>query len=166
MVASAAPRLDLEFWENVQHFSKSDPEMSEAVNMSIYRHMWYLSEELVSLCLCDTATSNDDKAELIKVMLSVGRPREFIPKKPVMKKNLLIDHIPGEVKLQDFIGQRSWILIDRLDVKVDWMNKTPEDWHQYPEYVCFIHLLRSLKVAERAIKDMTEYLNYSRDDER
>ena len=59
MIPSSAPCLDLEFWENVHHFSADDPDLVLSVLRSIYRHMWYLSEELVILALCDKGTGNE-----------------------------------------------------------------------------------------------------------
>ena len=59
MVSSAAPWLDLELWENVSHFLMSDPVLVEAVLISINRHLWHLSEELVPLSLYDRRTSDD-----------------------------------------------------------------------------------------------------------
>ena len=87
-----------------------------------------------------------------------------------MKKHLLIDQIPGDVKLHDFVGERSWLIFHLMNIEVDWMQCPPYEWHKYPSYIHFKKLVDSLQVvndcAERAIKDMTEYLNYSRDAER
>ena len=79
MVSSVAPRLDLAFWENVHHFSSIDNVLVESVFSSIYRHLWYLSEELVPLALCDSGTMHKEKTEIIKKMLSFERPHIFHP---------------------------------------------------------------------------------------
>ena len=167
MIPSSAPRLDLEFWESVYHFSADDPDLVLSVLQSIYRHMWYLSEELVILALCDKGTGNEEKEEIIKAMINTDRPRHFPPQKPVMKVHILLNKSPGDVTLRQFVGERSWLMIDLFDVEVEWMEQSPEQWIQFPSFLRFKEIIDSLKVvndcAEGGVKDMTEFLNSSKD---
>ena len=54
-----------------------------------------------------------------------------------------------------------------LDVAVDWMQLPPPTWLQSAPFLRFQEMVHSLKVvndcAERAVKDVTEFINYSRD---
>ena len=137
----------------------------ESVLVSIYRHLWYLSEELLPLALCDDGTDAEEKQEIVKAMLNAGRLQTFTHQKPVMKSNLLLNHDPGSVKLHEFVRER--LLFDQLDVNVEWVQAAPNDWPQSPDFQQFRDLIVSLKVvndcAEHAVKDMTEYLNYCQD---
>ena len=87
-----------------------------------------------------------------------------------MKCRLLLNRIPGEVKLRKFAGEGSWLLFDLLDVDVQWMQNIPTQWPQSSAFQRFKDMIKSLNdvndCAEHAVKDMTEYLNYSRDAER
>ena len=58
--------------------------------MSQYRHMWYLTEELVIFSLADSGTSDDTKARIVASMLAAGCPHNFSAGKPVMKPELLV----------------------------------------------------------------------------
>ena len=62
-----------------------DPQLAEAVLTSVYRHMWYLTEELVVLALADSDTSDDEKSHMVAQMAAIGRPQQFLPRKPAMK---------------------------------------------------------------------------------
>ena len=54
-----------------------------------------------------------------------------------------------------------------LDVAVDWMQLPPPIWLQSAQFLRFQEMVHSLKVvndcAERAVKDVTEFINYSWD---
>ena len=150
-------------------FQASDPELVQSVLVSIKRHLWYLSEELVPLSLCDSNTSDPEKASIVAAMLQAGRPQQFTPQKTLMKEQLLRNRQRGEVNLHDFAGERSWLLFERLDVAVGWMQLAPNNWIQSPDYIHF-KLVDALDVvndcAERSIKDVTEFVNYAKDPNR
>ena len=135
--------------------------------MLIRRHLWYLSEELVPLSLCDNYTSDVEKAAIVTMMLRAGRPQHFQQQKTVMKEHLLNNRMRDEVKLHEFAGELSWLVFERLDVEIDWMQLPPPDWMDSPAFVRFKNLVDSLEVvndcAERSIKDVTEFVNYSKD---
>ena len=46
-LTSAAPRIDLSFWRNIIKYRHIDVFISEEVEKSIHRQMFYLTEELV-----------------------------------------------------------------------------------------------------------------------
>ncbi len=129
--------------------------------------MWYLSEELVPLALCDQSTLDVNKAAIVTAMLQAGRPQQIPPQKPMMNDHLLTNHVRGEVQLQSFVGERSWLIFDRLDVPCDWMQLQPSEWINSADFMRFNDLVHSLEVvndcAERAIKDVTEFVNYAKD---
>ena len=52
-------------------------ELSDAVLTSFYRHMWYLTEELVVHALVDPGVFDDVKSRMVAAMLAAGRPQHF-----------------------------------------------------------------------------------------
>ena len=121
---------------------------------------WYLSEEMVPLALCDDETSDEETADIVIEMLNAGRPQQFAPGKPVMETHLLDSQPIEEIQLHDFVGEWSWLLLERLDVAVDWMQLPPP----IPRFQEMVHSLKVVKdCAERAVKDVTEFMNCSRD---
>ena len=81
-------------------------DLAKAVQESITRHMWYLSEELVVLCLCDEDTVQSSKEEIVQELLKYNRPDKFEPQKPQFKEKAL----NKDAKLSDFVGER-WVEI-------------------------------------------------------
>ena len=134
---------------------------------SIGRHLWYLSEELVPLSLCDRGTPDPEKEAIVRVMLEAGRPQQFPPQKPIMKKHLLDNHRRDVVKLHEFAGERSWLIFELLNINADWMQLPPSSWAGSQSFVRFKNLVDSLEVvndcAERSVKDVTEFINYGKD---
>ncbi len=135
--------------------------------MSIYRHLWYLSEGFISLSLCNHDASDLEKVAIVRAMQIAGQPQHFPPQKTVMKEQLLNNCMCGEVELHEFAGERSWMIFTRLVVQTQWMQQPPANWIHSPAFVQFKNLVDSLEVvndcAERSIKDVTEFVNYSKD---
>ena len=97
-------------------------------------------------------------------MLEAGRPQNFPPQKPEMKAHLLNNE---DVELHSFVGERSWLLFERMNVDTEWMQLPPSDWTGDPSYMAFKDDVDSLNVvndcAERSVKDVTEFINYAKD---
>ena len=85
----------------------SDPELVQRVFTSVRRHLWYMSEELVPLSLCDRGTPDPDKQSIVKAMLKAGRPQQFPLQQPIMKTHILENHRRDVVGLHEFAGERS-----------------------------------------------------------
>ena len=50
-----------------------------------------------------------------------------------------------------------------LDVAVDWMQLPPPTWLQFLRFQEMVHSLKVVNdCVERAVKDVTEFINYSR----
>ena len=169
-LTTSAPRLDLGFWRNAKRYACVDLAISNAVVQSVHRQMFYLTEELVMLSLCDKDTDDSKKEELVRALLRQDRPQEFEPQKPKFKVELLLNKNPDEPKLADFVGPRSWLMFDIFDVDVLWMQYPPSNWNQNPEYQRFYGLLNGLicvnDVAERNVQNVCQYAEFSKDSER
>jgi hypothetical protein len=169
-LTAAAPRLDLDFWRNAIKYSYVDNDISDAVVKSVHRQMFYLAEETVMFALCDDNTSFVEKKEIVEALLESDRPQTFLPMKPMFKIDKLLGKSHDEPHLRDFVGPRSWLIFDLLNVDVQWMESSPEDWINYPEYVRFCSLVNGIicvnDVAERNVKNVCDYAEYSKDPER
>jgi hypothetical protein len=169
-LTTSAPRLDLQFWRNAKRYEVIDVEISEAVVKSVHRQMFYLTEELVLLALCDKNTSNSEKEELVRALLEQDRPQNFVPKKTDFKVHLLLNKSHDEPRLSHFVGPRSWLMFDLFDVNVMWMQYPPENWAEIEDFKRFNNLLNGIvcvnDVAERNVQNVLEYAEYSQDPER
>ena len=169
-MTTTAPRLDIEFWRNAKRYSCVDIDISESVVESVQRQMFYLTEELVLFALCDTATCDSEKRELVEALLKQDRLQHFAPQKPEFKVDLLLGKSHDAPNLVDFVGPRSWLMFDLFDCDVLWMQHQPSEWCHQKEYVRFNELLNGLicvnDVAERNVQNVCHYAEFSKDPER
>ena len=70
---SSAARLDLEFMANMLQYRLTNPTTSFAVLQSCYRHVWYITPQLVTLALADEELEDDIKEQMAKALFSTER---------------------------------------------------------------------------------------------
>ena len=91
--------------------------------------------------------------------------QHFVPQKPFFKVDLLLNK-HDEPRLSDFVGPRSWLVFDLFNVDVIWVQFSPESL----EFLRFEKLLNGIicinDVAERNVKNICDYDEYSKDPER
>ena len=129
-----------------------------------------LSEELVVMALCDDGTPAEEKQAMVQALLAADRPQHFAPEIPAHRPELLNGRQEEDTSLADFIGPRSWLLFDVLQLDASFLALDPTSWHTNEDYRRFHNILASITcvndVAERAVRDVVDYINYSHDDER
>lgn len=159
-----APLLDIKLWEDMQSYQIFDAVVAGQVLQSILRQAWYLTQELVVLCLFDPQLDHSIKTEMSHSLLSFNRPQIFRPKKPVFPTHILEG---GDTSLSSFIGERSWLIFHLLGATGRWLNQNPITWTDDPEFQRMYDVVSSLSVvndtAERGVKDIEDYANATTD---
>ena len=133
------------------------------------RQMFYLVEETVPFALCDDGTPFSVKKDIVNQLLSSNRLQSFPPMKPLFQSDILRGKHHDQPKLSDFIGDRSWLVFDLLDVDIHWMEYDPQDWALSPAYVRLSKILSTIcvnDVAERNVQNVCKYAEYSQDAKR
>ena len=125
-----------------------------------------MTKELVVLVLCDKQTSNSEKADIVKALLEADHPQSFL----AMKTLFIVDlhDLPHDLpKLVDFVGPRSSLIFDFLDIDVQWMTTDSNTWMENQEYVRFFNIANSMvcvdNSAERNVQNVCKYAKYSKD---
>lgn len=168
-LACAAPRVDLALWNMLQRYQgmyragTKQHTLTAAALQSLKRHLWYLTEECVVLCLFDEEVPEADRQEVANQLLQHPEPANFDTGKPTFPGvNLLNANL-----LANFVGPRSWLLFGLTAVGHQWLNHPVAQWDADPDYTTLNNLVKNLEVvndgAERAIKDVTEYANITHD---
>ena len=67
-LAAAAPQNDIKFLQTLLEYDAIHPAIAKAASAKMANHLWYLSEELVSLALFDDNVPTATKRELLKAM--------------------------------------------------------------------------------------------------
>ncbi len=168
--AISAPRLDQKLWIDVQSYKRLYPvgslqsDMADAAMLSITRHQWYLTQELVVFGLWDQSLPANQRKAMAKKLIRVAPADDFVwrPGKPAMPRNL-----PNRFQLCSRVGQRSWLIFHLLDASGDWLQQPVRSWNDDAEYKRMGEFLKDLSVvndsAERCVKDITEYAVMARD---
>lgn len=151
-------------------FQDQDRELAEAVLKSVYRHMWYLSEELVVLALADKECDVDVRSRMAAQLLVTPRPAAFKPGKPAMKAYLLENAPADTPQLYHFIGKRSWLFFHLFHLQTEWLGLPVDQWDDIQSYRDFCLITSNINVvndaAERAVKDVADFANFSQDPDR
>ena len=142
-LSTAAPRLDLSFWYELEMYSKILPNtykekiVDEALS-SLKRHLWYLCPEQVVLALFDRELSEFEKQRMAETLISIPRPAQLQAGKPGQPTFDPTAFHFGEDRpfLSDFITSRSWLLFHLMDIQMPylhWLTCFPSEW---PVFFC------------------------------
>ena len=72
-LASAAARSDLTFMSAVHDYRKVNAKVAWEVLRSVYRHLWYITPQLLPLALTDSELDNSSKELIAKALYSKER---------------------------------------------------------------------------------------------
>ncbi len=137
------------------------------VKLSILRHLWYLTEELVVFALFDDKIQADDKLNIARKIINSPRPRHFAPGKPVFPTLRIQQATRGQLTLDSLAGRKSWLLFELLESDGAWLALPPNQWPANQDYQSMASVVHHLQVvndgAERSIKDIQEYADTARD---
>ena len=138
--------------------------MARAVKVSILRHSWYLSEQLVVFALFYNGVDAEIRAEMATTLHNIPRPVAFPVGKPGFPLALLR---AGTATLPQLVGPNSWLLFHLLGDDGGWLTLPPEQWAGNPQYARLCDHVSHLAVvndaAERGVKDIQDYANAARD---
>ena len=173
-LSSAAPRIAIGFLGDVLSYRPINNVISTSAKESFLNHLWYLCPALVVLAFFDTDVPNHEKSAMartlvahqVHVLYPVGKPggrhfEEIIPKLAAF----LGGHI-GIPCLSEFITERSWLFFHLVQRGTAWLTRDPDEWPEDPEYRFTCEVAREMLMvndcAERNIKDVTDYIRFTR----
>ena len=161
-LAGSAARQDLTFMSNIQEYRKVNPSLSFAVLSSTYRHMWYLTPQLITLALTDKGLEDSNRQEMAKALHRQERKviKTGKPSFPVLMYGATVTRQNMSVLIQP----ESWLVFDllKLSGSQDWLLTPISDWSLSPDYIKLDKLTRNLVVvndlAERGIHLATDFI--------
>ena len=161
----AAPRLDLQYWKDMIEYSRYDDEVSREVQISLLRHLSYLTEELSVFSIFDCDLGYDCRSDIATTLLSYPKPPFFPTGKPTFPDK---DMLSNDPEIKSFIGPRSWLLFDLLRMEDPrWLHLPAKEWESDEQFVQMNRIVKDLSAvndtAERAVKNVTEYANSAND---
>ncbi len=123
-------------------------------------HLWYLTAEMLPLCLFISHLPDTTKASEAKVILQAEKEEYFVSRKgngfgkPVFPQIALTD-VPG-IDFQDFVGSDSWKFFEVLELDSSFLSQPVSTWCELDSWKAASKILQQLQVkndaAERGVK--------------
>lgn len=147
--AIRAPFDDLTLLQEIHKFESTDNVISNAAFDSLSRHLWYLSEPLVSLSFFDHRVDDEEKREMIKA-LEKDSSSDY-------EKRITIDkNSVSEEKMHKFVTKNTRKFLEDFGVNIDWLQIDPELWPTDENYKNARNYFQKLNVvndsAERNLR--------------
>ena len=121
----SAAASDLDLFKRIRKFSKIHKKMARVAEKVLRRHTWYLTEELIPLCLFN---SNLPEETLNNLAQKIS---ELPEEQHVIRKPILPDLTPSST-ITDFVGPRSTVFFDILGVPCSFLKES--DWRSSPDF--------------------------------
>ena len=168
-LAGSAARQDLDFMSGVLKYKEINPSLCFAVLCSAYRHLWYLTPQLITLAMTDKELEDSSRMEIAQVLHSQER-KVMKTGKPTFP---LLPHGATNTRenISMLIGPGSWLVFDLLNLPgpQDWLLTPTSEWHLSPDYLKLDTFSSNLVIvndlAERGIHLATDFINRVESDE-
>ena len=161
---SSAARLDLEFMANMIKYRLTRPRISFAVLQSCYRHMWYITPQLIPLALADENLEDSIKEQVAMTLFNTER-KEIMSGKPPFP----VLPFGAEYTRQDMsslISSDSWLIFQLLDLQgpQDWLQMPANLWNLFENFQVLQKFATNISVcndiAERGIHLMSSFISH------
>jgi len=135
LLAVEAPFNDFQLVQSLLTYPK--PKISSVTSKKLSRHLWYLSEELVTLLLFDSWVTADTK-KLMLTALQVPAP-EHPSKRPRADSSVFLP----QIGLEQFCTSNSKTIFRLLQLPTSFLLKDPLSWEdeEYQEALQFVKRL-------------------------
>lgn len=159
----SAARHDLNFMSSILEYRSVNSKLCYEVLRSAYRHLWYLTPQLITLSLFDSGLEDKNK-EGIARMLHCQERGEISTGKPIFPL-LEFGATAARNDMSSLVGPESWLLFDLFDITgpQDWLLTPASTWHFSPVFIELQEHANNLVVindlAERGCHLATEFIN-------
>ena len=160
---TSAAKNDLELYKLLLKFKKIHSKISQSACEVLNRHTWYLTEDAITLTLFnEDIIYTEERTLYAKKIYELAATDELEIQKPDLPL------ITQKSEISDFIGERSRLLFDLLDIPLDFL--ADDEWYLLPEYASVKKSLKHLTPlndsAERALALATKVNTHiTRDEE-
>ena len=158
--ATDAAEHDLLLLKVISSYKEVDGQIAETAFIAFQRHLWYLTEEMLPLCLFSPNISHDIKGSVAKAILRSSKNDDFVKRKgtgfgkPIFPK-VDINTI-SLMELEDFVGPDCWKFFKITGISSSFLLEPISTWHTLQDFTKASEKLQKLQVkndsAERGVK--------------
>ena len=140
--ASGAPYSDLLLLKSLLEYSSIHPGISKSTSHKFSNHLWYLSQELVSLAFFDSRVSSSTK----RLMVSAMKNEEDQDQDHSKQITVALDSFKDK-NLEDFVTARSMTLLRMMELLDGFLEVDPDLWVDRDDYKQAAETVNSLKIV-------------------
>lgn len=144
--AADAPFNDLQLLKELKRYHQVDTKIADTAMQAFQRHLWYLSDELITLALFSDKVSNDEKSA-IAIILTEGESTRTT--NSIRYTDIFVDI--QAMELRDFVSERSFFLLNILEINTEFLSMDPSEWNDNESY----------KKAKKTVHDLIVTVNDS-----
>src|SRR6218665_2014367 len=152
--AADAPLHDLQFWYDLNIYTKTDSGVAGAAITALDRHLWYLAKEIVPWALFSNSVSKSEKRQIAHQLLKVRGTEPLEAGIPVFPQLI------ASTRLIHMIGKMSLLMFNLLNIESDWLSLPPAQWETVDYFKKAAMFVSHVKVvndlSERAMKLITD----------
>lgn len=145
--ATAAPNNDLKLLKSIDNYKNENENISKEIQKVFYRHLWYMTEELVGLSFFDDMVDVTEKRKMVKALSKKSSSRNV---KRLQGSPELVDK-----NLSDFVSQNTKLFFKMLKLDQSFLKQDPSLWKSNKKYIKNVNRVSQLKVvndtAERGV---------------
>ena len=165
---------DLEAWQFTESYREHQPDLAGGVLANMKGHLDYLSEENFVFSLVSWRVRSEEKRDIVDHLLTLEVVNTSNLPPPAPKRGEQKVEIPKPLQtsrgtrpsLAEFVGPKSWLVFDRLNLSIgslDWMLEDDiNKWVEYQSCNEFCHFVLKLSCtndeAETNIKLLQDNL--------
>jgi hypothetical protein len=125
-IACSAPTKDLQYLQQLKNCE--DTELASVASNALCRHLWYLSEELVSLAFMDDEVPLEIKRTMVEAL---KKPSSESP-----EKRCTLDTTANmqNKTLADFVTESSRLFFTKLSLDSSFLEVDPVEWNERNDY--------------------------------
>ena len=129
---------------------------------STYRHLWYITPQLITLALADPKLDDDSKEQIARALFSC-QPEKIASGKPVFP-SMSSGAADMRNNMSCLVSSDSWLVFQLLGLQGphDWLQTPPSLWKLFGEFQKLQEFASYLSVcndiAERGIHLMTDFI--------
>ena len=138
---------------------------------SLNRHKWYLTEELMIMCLADEDLQDEIRSAIATRLTEIPRYYADFDLGNSNFPKCSFDESDGIIGMVSLVGVRSWTIFNMLgldDDNLQWLSAKVDHWIVFEGYQRFSRFVKSLSVvndaAERGVKLIQDFINVSNDE--
>ena len=143
-----APFNDLCLLQRIESYAAVDSEISQVALKKLRGHLWYLSEDLISLAFFSDKVSTEEKKSMVVALTKPGQPRN------IRRVDSKLIQSSQATTLSDYVTKSSENLFSSLKIDSTFLDSDPSTWSSRQDYMSS----REIVCALRVVNDCAERL--------